>query len=146
MIRNAVKEDIATLVQLGKEMHLESNYASLDFATDKVHDFLLYMMDYGVVLVEEKSGTVVGGIAGYISQPFFSNDSIATDLGLFISKQHRGGITAIKLIKSFTEWAIDHNVKQIRPAISVGGDVEGVTKLYERLGYKTAGAVFMMEN
>lgn len=146
MIRNAVKEDIATLVQLGKEMHLESNYASLDFDTNKVHDFLLYMMDYGVVLVEEKSGEVVGGMAGYISQPFFSYDSIANDLGLFISKQHRGGITAVKLVKAFTDWAISHDVKQIRPAISVGGDIDGVTKLYERLGYKVAGAVFMLEN
>lgn len=145
MIRNATKEDIPTLVQLGIEMWHDSSYSSLEFSSTKVSDFLTYMLDYGVVLVEDKSGEVVGGIAGYISQPFFSNDSIATDLGLFISKEHRGGLAAVKLVKAFTEWALSQNVKQIRPAISVGGDVAGVTKLYERLGYQVAGAVFMLE-
>jgi GNAT superfamily N-acetyltransferase len=145
MIRKACKEDVPTLVHMGKEMHLESSYASLDYSESKVSDFILYMMEYGVVLVEDKAGEVIGAVIGYTYQPYFSNALIATDAALFVTKAHRGGMAAVKLIKGFTDWAKDQGVSQIRPGISVGGDVNGVTKLYERLGYQTVGAVFMKE-
>lgn len=145
MIRKACKEDIPTLLKMGKEMHSASSFSSLGFSESKLSDFITYMMEYGVVLVEDKAGEVIGTIIGYTYKPYFSNDDIATDAALFVTKVHRGGMAAIKLIKGFTDWAKEQGVKQIRPGISVGGDIDGVTKLYERLGYQTVGAVFMKE-
>lgn len=146
MIRFATKEDIPTIIKLGREMHEESNYASLAYSEEKVKALIENLLENGVIFVAERNGEVIGGIMGMTYQPYFSNEKIASDLGLFLAKSSRGLMTAPKLIRMFTNWAEEQpGVKQIRPGISVGGDVEGVTKLYERCGYKAAGAVFMKE-
>lgn len=147
MIRLATKDDLPRLLTLGKEMHEESNYASFSYYQEGVEKMLTSLLDGGgVIFVAERGGEVIGGIAGMVYSPFFTKDKVATDMGLFISKTTRGLMTAPLLIKTFTNWAEEQpGVKQIRPGISLGGKTEGVSKLYERCGYQTVGAVFMKE-
>lgn len=146
MIRYATKEDIPAILKLGREMHEESNYADLTYSEDKVKAIVENLLETGVVFVAERHGEIIGGIMGMTYSPYFSDDKIATDLGLFLAKTTRGLMTAPTLIKMFTNWAeLQPGVKQIRPGISVGGDIDGVKRLYERCGYKTVGAVFMKE-
>lgn len=145
MIRVATEADIPALVDLGQEMHLESNFASLTFDVEKTKEYVKNLMSYGIVFCSEDNGTVTGFIAGFLYQPYFSHDFMASDIGLFIKKDARGGMAAPKLIDSFTKWAIEKGAKQIRPGISVGGNIEGVGRLYERMGYSIVGSVFMKE-
>lgn len=147
MIRLATKDDLPRLLQLGKEMHEESNYASFSYCPEKVEQMLNNLLEgAGVIFVAERGGVVIGGIAGMVYSPFFSNDKAATDIGLFIAKTTRGLMTAPTLIKTFTNWAEEQpGVKQIRPGASLGGKTDAISKLYERCGYQTVGAVFMKE-
>ena len=145
MIRLATESDIADLVKLGQEMHQESNFASLTFDVKKTEDYVKNLMSYGVVFCSEDNGKVTGFIAGFLYQPYFSYDFMASDIGLFVSKDARGGMAAPKLIDAFTKWAMEKGAKQIRPGISVGGNIEGVGRLYQRMGYSMVGSVFMKE-
>lgn len=147
MIRLATKDDLPRLLALGKEMHEESNYADFNYCPGNVELMLGSLIDGGgVIFVAERNGEVIGGIAGMVYSPFFTTDKIATDLGLFIAKTTRGLMAAPMLVKMFTQWAeVQPGVKQIRPGISLGGKVDGVSKLYERCGFKPVGAVFMKE-
>lgn len=145
MIRVATEADIPALVDLGLEMHKESNFASLTFDVEKTKEYVKNLLGYGIVFCSEANGTVTGFIAGFLYQPYFSYDWMASDIGLFIKKDARGGMAAPKLIDAFTKWAQEKGAKQIRPGISVGGNIEGVGRLYERMGYSIVGSVFMKE-
>lgn len=145
MIRVATEADIPALVDLGQEMHLESNFSSLTFDVEKTKEYVKSLLGYGIVFCSEDNGKITGFIAGFLYQPYFSYDFLATDIGLFITKDARGGMAAPRLIDSFTKWAESNGAKQVRPGISVGGNIEGVARLYERMGYSIVGSVFMKE-
>ncbi len=145
MIRVATEADITALVDLGLEMHKESNFSALTFDVEKTKEYVKNLLGYGIVFCSESNGNLTGFIAGFLYQPYFSFDYLASDIGLFITKDARGGLTAPKLIDAFTKWAQEKGAKQVRPGISVGGNIEGVGRLYERMGYSIVGSVFMKE-
>lgn len=145
MIRVATEADIPALVDLGQEMHNESNFSTLTFDVEKTKEYVKNLMGYGIVFCSEVDGAITGFIAGFLYQPYFSYDFMATDIGLFITKDARGGMAAPRLIDAFTKWAQEKGAKQIRPGISVGGNIDGVGRLYERMGYSIVGSVFMKE-
>lgn len=145
MIRVATEADIPALVDLGQEMHLESNFSTLTFDVEKTKEYVKNLMGYGIVFCSEVDGAITGFIAGFLYQPYFSYDYMATDIGLFVTKDARGGMAAPRLISAFTKWAMEKGAKQIRPGISVGGNIEGVGRLYEHMGYSIVGSVFMKE-
>ena len=96
-----------------------------------------------VVVAEGTNGDVIGGMAGTVTQSWFGNDMVANDLALFIHPDHRGGMLAARLIKTFVKWARLAGAKQIRPGVISGCEV--AAKLYERLGFRKCGATFVME-
>lgn len=147
MIRPATFEDIPRLVELGEVMHLESRYRVLPYAPNKVFGLLARMIeqDTGLLLVAEKGGQIVGGFAGLIAEHWFSNSRIATDFALFIHPDHRGGMTAARLLKAFVAWARKEGAALITAGITTGVHTDATTRLYQSLGFEPVGIAFNME-
>lgn len=145
MIRSAEKTDLEGLVELGRQMHAESNYAPLTFSELIYRRFLETLIDHelGCVLVADRQGQVIGVYIGVVSNAFFSMDRIAQDVLLYVDPEHRGGMTAMRLIKAFEDWAAKQGAVQVRPGISVGGPIEVPARLYIAAGYQTAGYTFV---
>ncbi len=147
MIRPAEQADIVDLLALCYKMHKESSYSNMDYNMEQMGSVLSQLISSRqCVIVSESEGKITGMFVGYKSQSFFGKDWVANDLLLYVLPEHRGGITAARLIKAFTEWAERQpEVKQIRPGISTGEVGEKAIGLYERLGYRRAGVSFWKE-
>jgi L-amino acid N-acyltransferase YncA len=144
-LRLATVDDLAEICVLGRKMHEESSFASMDFDNEVVKETLSNLMHKNqfVVVAEGTNGEIVGGMAGAVTQSWFGNDAVANDLCIFIDKKHRGGILAARLIRLFVQWAKLAGAKQIRPGVVSG--CQTAERLYERLGFKRTGATYCME-
>lgn len=147
MIRPATHDDIDRLVILGEEMHVESRFARLPLDVDKVRALFAHLIESqdGLLLVSEKDGEIIGGFAGYVAEHYFSRTKVACDFGLFIAHEHRGGMSAPRLMKAYAAWAKEHGAKMIQAGITTGVHVDESSRLYQALGYRQVGALFELE-
>lgn len=146
MIRAARHSDIPRIIELGTILHQTTDYAALDFDADKVGNFMSHLIaGAGVVFVSEINGVVVGGMAGGIVDQWFNNDLIAYDYSIFVEPGRRNGVIAMRLVRAFEEWARLKGAKQIHMGIGTGVNVEGTSRLYESLGLKHFGPLFIKE-
>lgn len=144
-LRLATVNDLPELVVLGRQLHQESTYSSMDYDDEIVKETLTDLMNKNqfVVVAEDINRSVVGVMAGSVRESWFGKDLIANDLVLLIRKDLRGGLIAYRLIKNFVLWAKLAGAKQIRPGITTGN--ENADTLYERLGFKRCGSTYFME-
>lgn len=146
MIRPAKHSDVPRLIELGTLLHATTSYSTMSFCPDKSAGFLHELINgQGVVFVAEVRGEVVGGMAGAVTDQWFSNDLIAYDYSLFVEPSKRNGVIAVRLIQTFKEWAKLKGAKQIYMGIGTGVSVEGTTRLYESQGLRNIGPLLMME-
>lgn len=146
MIRPAKHSDVPRLIELGTLLHATTSYSTMSFCPDKSAAFLHELINgQGVVFVAEVRGEVVGGMAGAVTDQWFSNDLIAYDYSLFVEPSKRNGVIAMRLIQAFKEWAKLKGAKQIYMGIGTGVSVEGTTRLYESQGLRNIGPLLMTE-
>jgi GNAT superfamily N-acetyltransferase len=139
MIREARHDDIPALLTLAQEMHAESpRYSLLRFSADKVAGLFCCLIDSpdGLLLVADNGGEIAGGIAAMVTPHWFSDDLVSSDIGLFMLPRHRGGMTAVRLMRGYIEWAKFRGALQIQAGISTGVQVEESAALYRRMGLK----------
>ena len=143
MVRVATLDDIPAMLRLGEIMHAESRYSFMAYDAEKVATTLTTLIDSGFVMVREANGgELVGGMVGYMAEPWFSREPVAAELALFICPDKRGGVAAWYLINAFVEWAEQRGAREITMAITTGVKVEDTGKLYQRLGFEQVGGVF----
>lgn len=143
-IRPMTVFDIEKLIALGRLMHIESVYASLDFNEEKLFIFgmsILASQNYICMVAENSDGIIVGMFVGYWSEHPFGRSKIANDFILFVEPDARGTTAAPRLIKSFENWCRDHDVSMIALGTSTGVNPERTFALYEKLGYTLTGSM-----
>lgn len=146
MIRSATNDDIPRLVELAALLHRTSTYAAMEFDGGIVGSFMEQLISgVGVVFVAEIDGVVVGGLAGGITEQWFSSEKIAFDYSFFIDPKSRSGFTATKLARAFINWATTMGAKHVQIGITTGINVEGTSRFYRALGFEDAGIFFNME-
>lgn len=147
MIRPATLSDIPRIVDLGEMLHAESEYRSIPFSRSKVAKLMtaLIVRD-GVVFLAEKDGVVIGGIAGGVTEHWFSDtELVGFEYSFFLEPSGRHGITAARLIRAFKAWCKAKGAKQARMGITTGINVEGTAKFYRSQGFVDAGLLFTVE-
>lgn len=147
-IERASVEDVPELVRLSSLMHAESSYSKFNFDLNKISNnfyFWVSSPEYFVAVAKDDCGSIVGGYCGYVTEYFFGKDLIACDLGLFVEPSRRGGMTAVKLIKAFEDWAQSKGAKEVCPGTTTMVAPERTSRLYEHLGYSVVGSIFKKE-
>lgn len=144
MIRPATLEDIPRIVALGRLFHAESpEFRDISFDEKKLTETLVNCINgAGVVFLYETAGTVRGGLAGVISEYWFSREKIALDLALFLEPEARVGLIALKLVLTFKSWARLMGATEVKMGITAGINVEGTAKLYASTGMDQCGFMF----
>lgn len=146
IIRPAQLSDLVRLAEIGAVLHSESeHFQRCRYASGKVQSFLGVLMQSadGLVLVVEKDGIVIGGIAAMVAEQWYSFDRIATDVSVFILPEHRGGTAPARLLNAYREWAESRGAVYALAGISTSVTVERTQALYEALGARYVGP--MME-
>ena len=146
-IRSATNSDIPALTCMAEVMHAESPRLSrIPFSAAKVSRLFssLIALPDGLVLVVEVGGVIVGGVAAVVSEHWFSDEKVATEFGIFLMQEHRGGLAAARLVRSYIDWARTHGVGPgwVKIGISTGVHQEKTAELYEALGAKLSSLVF----
>jgi GNAT superfamily N-acetyltransferase len=138
MIRPMTVQDFPVLIVLGAEMHKESNYANLDFSTEKLWQLgetMLATPDEWLSLVYEKDEEIIGFCFGFVSPHFFGNDLTSGDFAIYVTLEHRKGMVGVRLIKAYDAWCRAKGVKEPLLGVSAGITPDRIGQLYERLGY-----------
>lgn len=136
--------DIKEVASLAERFHGESIYKDLDYDLCKFSAVLkqIVEMDNQIGIVYIVNNVIVGAMAGYTSEYFFSKDKIAGEYGVFIDKNYRGGYAVIKMIKHFEHWAIGQGAKIIQLGVSANINADKVGRLYQKLGYNDTFQVY----
>ncbi len=149
--REAHEVDIPEMLKMGRAMHAESpRFSRLRYSETKAEDLLRHMIVGTLVtdalgggFVVEKEGKLVGMLLGYVTEYFFSEERIATDLVVYVRPEHRGGRTFSQLVHAFERWAASKGVREIMFGISTEVHVEATTGAYERMGYAAMGRLVL---
>jgi len=143
------REDALEMLKLAEQMHAESPYYNKK-PFDKQRLWNLFDASVRnpsrVCMIYAKEGNeFLGGILGQMNEQYFSGQLVASDLGMFIKPEHRGGTTFVKLFKTFEKWAKDSGAKTIVVGHTTGNNTDKAKGMFERLGYSFMGFVFNKE-
>jgi GNAT superfamily N-acetyltransferase len=144
-IRAPVAGDVEPLVEMGLRMHAESAYAFLPYERNKVIRLVQSFLDDSSSrcgLVAEADGKLVGMLGGYLSEYFFCSEVVACDMVLFVDPAYRHGLAAMRLVRAFRKWAIEHGARELCLAISTNVNADDTGRFYERLGFTRVGGVY----
>lgn len=137
MIRPATHADLPVLMLMADAMHMESpRFSRLRFSGDKVQKLFMRLIDSPdcLLLIAERSGARIGGIAAMVTPHWFSDDLVANDYALFLLPEHRGGTTAARLARAYIEWAREKGAKMIQLGVSTGVHADETAALYKAIG------------
>jgi len=145
IIREATEQDALDCLLLFKSFHKESDQP-FKFDTNRTLETFLNSLGESSSIkffVAELKGNIIGFVAGIVYQHLFSQDKTADELAWFVDKDHRGGSGAIRLLKTYEQWAIDQGVSCV--TMSQIEDLADLSKLYNKLGYRKIEATFQKE-
>lgn len=149
MIRPAKHEDVTEMVQLGLQMHQESNFAPVPYDVSRTEAFVHALVDDndGFVFVSERDGALNGFMLGMAYPAWWGNgtDKIAVDLVLYVEPGSRHSTAALFMAAAFTRWAKHKDVRQIRVGTAAGKAGQSANAIYEYLGFKPTGKCFLMD-
>lgn len=144
MIRNATRDDIPRLVELGRMMHMESpRFRPFKYLGGQVSSMLEYLIDNdnGLVLVAQHADGIVGGLMA-MAMPHYACELMqASDLALFVHPDYRGGSAALRLVGGYREWAESIGAE---PSIGLNTGVqpERTAQLLAALGGEQTGTIW----
>lgn len=147
MIRDMAAADIPLMIELGARMHLESEYSEFNYNPDKCAELgeQIIASDNYCGFVSEVDGEIQGMFIGCAWEHYFSNAVLSTDFLLYVSPDHRGGMTGIRLMKAYIAWAKHRKVNDVRLGETAGIDPDTIAKLYAKLGFKKYGTIYKLE-
>lgn len=138
-IRRAGRPDIPAIISMARDMHQESpRYRTLGFDAEKISALALHLMltpGAGGVLVAEKGDKIVGMFAFHVGQHFFSNDTFASDVVMYVRPEHRSGFIFPRMVKAFEAWADEYLVAEKLLGVSAEIDSQQTIAVLERMGY-----------
>jgi len=142
MIRNAEPKDFPAILELSAEFWLHTM-----FSEPFEHEHTLRMVEqaysHGLLAVVEIKGEVVGFTAGVKSFLLASTKAlVATELAWWISPDHRGGKSGIKLLRHIETQAKSQGIKYWSMVTMESSAPEMVAKMYERMGYSKSETIY----
>ena len=145
-IEVATLDDVPQISELGQLLHDTSSYAGIPYSRAKVDALMASLISGGgVVFVVRRDGQIMGGIAGGVTEHWFSDEKLGFEYSFFLHPEARGGFTALKIIAAFKTWCQLRGAKTVRMGITTGINEEGTAKLYRFAGFKDAGQLFKLE-
>jgi hypothetical protein len=143
-VREATPEDIFDILVLTREF-MKEGPSYFKFDKDKVEVFLVRLIEEPsmVAFVSEDEAGIHGFIVGCFTDHPFNGVKASVELGWFVTKEKRGGIQAMRLVKAFEAWSKDMGAEWT--AMSDVTGIQDLSKLYIRCGYHPAERTFMKE-
>jgi|TARA_R110002124_G_scaffold3119_9_gene21426 hypothetical protein len=150
IVRPPTLEDYPQINSLGQWFQQNSFYSQCGWSKDKSY----YWVSTGAqpesstfMRVVELDGKVVGFFMGNLTEYFFSTQTIAQDLVMVFTPEHRDGISKpiIKMLREFFNWAKKKKAHEICIGVTSGIAGPGYEKLILKHGFKKVGLIMKKE-
>lgn len=137
-MRYATQDDVLALVELGRpfvEQH--PMLKGVAVSDESLATAISNVIEQGVVIVaEDAEGKLIGFLAGMIAPVWCAPAyKVAAELAWWMHPGHRNGMTAVRMLRQFENWAESHNAAQVVVS-SIPSISQKVGDLYDRLGYE----------
>lgn len=147
--RLIIPSDIERVLELGRDAHAESRYAKYPFSGSKCIAILnacLAGRETFCIVVEDKD-QIVGFAIGYVVEHFFTTQLFAQDMLVYVTPEHRSRNAGSLLLMAFEDHvhSLFGNIP-IMVGITTGVTPEKTGELYEFMGFKRSGSLFIKEN
>ncbi len=143
-VRMARTQDLDQMVNMAYDFLLESGQPTT-FSESKTRESLavgLTVPEF-FVIVSHEGDTITGMLVGFMGPSLFSLDPQAIEMCWYSSPQHRRGKDGLTMLNRYEEWAIRMGARVI--SLTYLDDVQDLTKLYERRGYRRSESNFIKE-
>ena len=148
-IRPIERNDIDRCIQIGRDMHEESRYSSLEYKPTKILQLIeatFSMPESYCLFVAEQEGEIIGLLVGFCVEYWFGTDKQTSDLAIYVAPEKRGTTTAPRLIRAYEKWASNLGVNEITVSTSTGVETERTIGLFQRLGYQPTAYAYSKRN
>lgn len=142
MIREAGIADLGPILDLCWAMHSETEYRRFRLDKGMAERFVRHMLGEGFVCVAEREGEIVGVLIGAVSPFWFSEETEAVELLLYVAPSARGGFVGKRMVELFKDWAKGKGASRTVVSISSGGDVDRKGRWLERIGFEPIGGLY----
>ena len=137
VIKKATAKDFDLIFTFVEEMIEASVFSFAKPSRKRIAEHFYYPKTG--TFIAYKDNEPIGFISACIAPFFFSDYERATDLGFYVREQHRGGSTALRLLKTIEKWAKAMGARELQIGHSVGGKVDEMKSFYLRNGFKVGG-------
>ncbi len=151
-IRFATLADIAVCVELGYRIHRSTRLSRFPYEREVVEKNLRSLIITGqqhrrshcLLLAEDLDGVVVGALIGCIESHLFSSRPIANLLAYGVVPGHRMSGAAVRLLKSFVEWAKRRGVDEVNIGVNSGIAIDRTDRFMKKMGFAKTGGNYAM--
>lgn len=144
-LRHPNPGDMDQIMALGRRLHAEGWYASLDYDPETLRETLDHAMaaDNMLALVlEAADGKLAGFFLAAETRHFFGRDHYACDLACYVAPEHRGGPGFVRMVRAYEAWCRIRGVREIHIGVSSGVTAERTARMFTKLGYSTPAMAF----
>ena len=128
-IREAVLDDLETVVALGLQFAREGPYARLPITESSIRSLAAWMFAHGAILFTEKHGQPVGMVGVACLPHMLTGRLYGAEVFWWCNPEARGH--GLRLVKAAESWARQHGAETMQ----LVAPTEEVERLYTKLGY-----------
>ena len=149
-VRFAQASDIPALVELGRQIHVQSRYAWMNYSAGRTWQHLERLVsNRGACVIvatsHDENGTAVSGVLiGTANQYPFNHDFVAEIELFYVVPHKRGTPLAMKMVTAFRRWANNREVAEITITNQFGTGEARTARLFSKLGMPAVGGVHSM--
>lgn len=146
-VRFAQLADIPAMVELGRQIHVQSRYGWMVYSASQTWKYLERAIPNKQCCVVVAVGTdadVCGVLLATVRQYPFSTDFCANIDYLYVTSPKRGTPTAMKMVTAFRRWANNREVAEITITNQFGLGQAQSAKLFNKLGMPPVGGQHSM--
>ncbi|MES2533352.1 MAG: GNAT family N-acetyltransferase [Pseudomonadota bacterium] len=150
-IRPATMDDIPQIVEMAKRFYPESPYPAIygDMPEEQAAGLAIVAMQGfaesgivpGVMLVAEQGDALVGMLCVHIDPATFTPAVIAAELVWWVEPEHRGGMTAVRLLRAGETCARTRGATVFNMA-ALATSPDEARMILERMGYAPTHTVY----
>lgn len=151
IVRRADAGDFDALMRMAEEMHRTTEFSALTYDQARTAlefcKFLNHPLGDDAMLsvavrTSEQGAQIVGMVAGFIGQPYFSTDRVAYDHVWYVDIAHRGSPAGPRLLTALVQWAEGRGSKALYVRLGAV-DNPRTDKLLGSFGFTKLGGNFV---
>ena len=144
LARNA--SDVEMMIALGKRLHAESRFRDLEYDQSRLRRVGEYGLTHGnpALLMAERSEILVGMAVVLIGEHFFSSAKTATIQLLYVTQEARGGMAAIRLLKSIRRIAANAGAHDLHLNVTTGIASAKTDRFLLKMGFQQTGGNYVL--